>query len=244
VRYYRNKFVWTQTIVRRLWNTEAAPAGASLCFWNVIVRILAVVDLFDGTKYQLRVGHLADSADAPKGESGALEKGWTIDITRAGGNDRWRNALLPTCSVCLDREADVGLDREADVAFCCRCTVPCVCHKCAAQVSRCPQCRRKVGGNRWKLRPHPNIFSIEPSNDEPFCQVFLSTLMQTTPTLRVRLTWTVRALAALYQHKSGIPPQQQILISRGRPLCDSRTLRDYGIERETTFSHTLRLGGD
>ena len=78
---------------------------------------------------------------------------------------------------------------------------------------------------------------------KPQYQVFLRTLSGKTVVLQVRGGDTVRHMKSLIYEREGIPPDQQKLLSGGRPLRDGKRLRDCGIHSGSTLDLCLGLLG-
>ena len=77
----------------------------------------------------------------------------------------------------------------------------------------------------------------------PDYQVFLRSLSGKTLSLGVRGEDSVEQLKSLIFEKEGIPPDQQRLLSGGRPLRDGKRLRDCGIRSGSTLDLSLGLLG-
>ena len=73
--------------------------------------------------------------------------------------------------------------------------------------------------------------------------IFIKTLTGKTVFLKVELSDTLENVKLKIQDKEGIIPEQQILTFRGRPLEDSRTLAECGVQKEDTLHLILKLRG-
>ena len=72
-------------------------------------------------------------------------------------------------------------------------------------------------------------------------QLFIKTLYAKTITIDISGGATIGQVKEAIQGKEGIPPDQMRLIFSGMQLDDKRTLREYGIQSETTMHLVLRL---
>ena len=74
-------------------------------------------------------------------------------------------------------------------------------------------------------------------------QIFIASLTGQTTMLLVQEDDTVRSVKMQFKDKQGTPVDQQRLLYGGEELDDKKTLKDYGIERDSTLHLVLRLPG-
>ena len=74
-------------------------------------------------------------------------------------------------------------------------------------------------------------------------QIFVTTLSGELLTLDVDAGDTIENVRGIIGDRLGIPPDEQRLSFGGTPVRDGRTLRDYGVQKESTLELTLRLLG-
>jgi ubiquitin len=73
--------------------------------------------------------------------------------------------------------------------------------------------------------------------------IFVKTLTGETITIWVTLSDTFDNVKHKIAEKLGLPPEEQRLIYGGRQLADGLTLRDYGVQRDSTIHLALRIRG-
>ena len=74
-------------------------------------------------------------------------------------------------------------------------------------------------------------------------QIFAKLLSGKTITLDVEPSDTIEEIKFKVQDKEDIPPDRQRMIWAGMELQDNKTLEYYGIKKESTIHHVLRLRG-
>lgn len=74
-------------------------------------------------------------------------------------------------------------------------------------------------------------------------QVFVTTLTGRILTLDVDVNDTVHDVKLMIQNKEGIPPEHQRIYYCGKHLHNERTLKDYNIQKESTFDLCLYIKG-
>lgn len=74
-------------------------------------------------------------------------------------------------------------------------------------------------------------------------QIFVKTITGKTFALQTQMSDTVESVKAQIHRLEGIPTSEQRLVFSGKQLDDSRTLGDYGVQRESTLHIILRLRG-
>ena len=77
---------------------------------------------------------------------------------------------------------------------------------------------------------------------QPFT-IFVKTLTGRTITISVSLSDTINNLKHKIAEKLDLPVEEQRLIHAGKQLEDDLTLRDYGIQRDSTIHLALRIRG-
>ena len=74
-------------------------------------------------------------------------------------------------------------------------------------------------------------------------QIFVKTLRGKTITVEVSLDWNVDDLKRVIEEKEGMPASYQVLVYGNKQLQGTSSLRDFGIDKESTVMVTARLAG-
>ena len=92
----------------------------------------------------------------------------------------------------------------------------------------------------WCTLADYNIHAYSTLHMDQALDIFIKTLTGKTTTVKIKLSLTVEHLKSIVQVKEGVPPDQQRLIYRGRPLEDGRTLADYNVKNDYCTLHLVQ----